>query len=560
MEKYKIVICTLSAKYIHASLGIWYLHSALINNSKSNIDVKVLESSINDDINTFTQRILDEKPNFVGLSCYIWNIDLMYKIINIIKEYDPNIIICLGGPEVSYNQKEVFNKNNNIDFIIASEGEKPMVSLVDSLVNNLDYTNINNLSYKDINNNIITNKIERILDDPVNPYTKEFYDNLNGKIAYIETSRGCPYTCAFCLSGRDNPARFFNLEETFNNIINLGQTNTQTIKFVDRTFNCNIKRTLQILDFLLNNPLVNRDITYHFEIAGDILNDDIINMFSKAPNGLFQVEIGLQSFNEITLEYITRKTNTTKLKNNIIKLRNNNNMHIHIDLIVGLPYEDFNSFKESFNIAYKLNPHDLQVGFLKVLHGAEMKIDPIKFPLKYHDYTPYEIIETPFITKDEINKIRYLEDVLERLYNSQRFINTINYLLDKTKLEPFDLYYDLGIYLSQFELYKISLDNYMKLIYDKYINDYKLRDYLIMDKLITNNSKQIPSFLKNNYINNKKIKNYISNIYNLYNNHIIYVLDSINKVLIVEYYNIDKVTHRYPYKVLDLLQIEKNII
>ena len=559
MKKYKVVICTLSAKYIHASLGIWYLHAAIKKNCEPSVDIVILESSINDNLDVFSQKIIAEKPDFLGLSCYIWNINLMHELSHIIKQSNSNIQICLGGPEVSFNQKQIFNMNKDIDFIIASEGENPIVKLINSLNNHTSYKDINNLSYRE-NNHVIINPLEKNINDPINPYSDDFFNNLNGKIAYIETSRGCPYTCAFCLSGSDNPARFFDLDETFDNIIKLGQSKTQTIKFVDRTFNANIRRTIKILNFLLYDPRVNRNITYHFEIAGDILNDDLIELFGKAPNGLFQVEIGLQSFNETTLSYITRKTNTTRLKNNIIKLRNNNNMHIHIDLIVGLPFENFESFKTSFNIAYKLNPHDLQVGFLKVLHGASMRIDTDKYPLIFNDFPPYEIIETPFISKVEIEQIKSLEDVLERLYNSQRFINTTTYLMNKSKLEPFDFYYDLGMYLNQFELYKISLDDYITLIYNRYKDDLLIKDYLVMDKLITNNSKQILGILKNSYKNSKKIKNYINSNYELTNNNIIYILDNMKKVLIVEYHNCDKVTHRYPHKLLDLLEIEKNII
>ena len=382
----KVLICCLNSKYIHASLAPWCLFSGVKAFAKNDYDIKVLESTINANLHDFAKKIILEKPQAVSFSCYIWNITQTLEICKEIKEkLDCKII--LGGPEVAYRPKDVLEKYDFIDFVLSGEGEWNFPLLLDNI--NGDLNTVDGLTYRK-KNEIITISEKEYNETPPSPYSDDFYNNLKGRIAYIETSRGCPYRCAFCLSGRCSKLRFFDLEQVKKDIINLANSGTQTLKFVDRTFNANSKRANEILTFIKDNygTKIPENICFHFEIAGDILTNDTLEILSQMPIGAVQLEIGMQSFNEDTLKAINRKTNTEKLIRNIKKLLGMGNMHIHIDLIAGLTGEDLESFKNSFNIGYSLKAHMLQMGFLKLLYGADMRENPQDFPCEYTETPP----------------------------------------------------------------------------------------------------------------------------------------------------------------------------
>ena len=372
----KVIIACLNSKYIHASLSPWCLLAGVREFAKGEYDATVMESTINGDTAAFADSITNEKPYIVAFSCYIWNITKTLEICKAIKEKH-NCIIVLGGPEVAYKPKDILEKHGFIDYVLSGEGEWTFPDFLDSLGG--DLSSVSGLTYKE-NGKIISVPEKEYTATPPSPYCEEFFEKLNGRITYIETSRGCPYSCAFCLSGRCSPLRFFDTENVKKDIIKLAQSGTQTVKFVDRTFNANAKRANEILLFIKENygKEIPQGVCFHFEIAGDILKDSTLEILESMPYGAVQLEIGIQSFNEETLKKINRKTNTEKLMQNIRKLISFNNMHIHIDLIAGLTGEDFESFKSSFNTAYSLGAHMLQLGFLKLLHGADMREDTEK--------------------------------------------------------------------------------------------------------------------------------------------------------------------------------------
>ena len=349
-ENMKIIISCLNSKYVHASLSPWCLLSGVREFSKNTYDIFIMESTINGDIDFFAQKIINEKPQVVAFSTYIWNVTKTLEICRIIKEKH-NCRIVLGGPEVAYRQKDVLEKYDFIDFVLAGEGEWTFPEFLDNI--NGDLSLIAGLSYRK-NGEIITISEKEYKDTPPSPFTEDFFQNRNGRISYIETIRGCPYRCAFCLSGRCSPLRFFDLERVKKDIVKLANSGTQTIKFVDRTFNANSTRANEILLFIKENygKEIPQNVCFHFEIAGDILKDSTLEILSTMPEGAVQLEIGMQSFNEETLKTINRKTNTKKLIENIKKLISFNNMHIHIDLIAGLTGENLESVKNSFNIGY----------------------------------------------------------------------------------------------------------------------------------------------------------------------------------------------------------------
>ena len=503
---YDIIICSLSAKYPHMSLAPWCLFSA-IKRDVPNCKAFVYESTINSDFNNVLEELITYNSCIYAFSCYIWNISMVLKLCKAIKEKNPNAIILLGGPEVSYNSDEVLNNNRFVDFIISGEGEIPVCKFLSEFLGEKNYNNIPGLYFTGRVAEPFVTDIE-----PSSPYCEEFFERVSGRILYIETTRGCPYTCAFCLSGRCGGVRYFSLDRVFSEIIALANSGTKTIKFVDRTFNANSERANKILSFIIENSgkTFNSDVCFHFEIAGDILRESTFEILKSAPQGLFQLEIGMQTFNEETLTYINRKTDTVKLTDNIKRLISFGNLHIHVDLIAGLPFEGIKSFEETFLKAYFLGADMLQLGFLKLLHGSPMREDAEKYPCEYSKLPPYEVIKTPWLSEDELNLLKKCEDALERLYNSGRFLCVLNHLVDEFNANPFRIFCQFGTFVES----KLSLDDYSKTFFEWVLSKFsietnKLRDLFVLDRLVSNPSGKLPDFLKIDCKLYKKIKKYL---------------------------------------------------
>ena len=499
---FRAVITTLNSKYIHSSLGIWYLLAG-IKCYAPDINACVIEGTVNEKMSDYSDRLICEKPDIIGFSCYIWNITCILEVIEQVKAALPKCVIVLGGPEADYNTAPLLDF---ADYILRGDGEKSFSALVSRIKNGGDIKDIDGICYKSDNEKIISPPAITS-DNPCDPYLPEFFESLNGRIAYLETSRGCPYSCAFCLSGISKVC-FFDEERAKNDIIRLANSCAKTIKLVDRTFNANARRAERLTRFIIGNygDKIPLGTCFHFEIAGDILSDGLLDAYSKAPIGAVQLEIGLQSFNEQTLRAVRRKTDTDKLTKNIEKIISFGNIHLHIDLIVGLPHEDMSSFKDSFNTAFKLRPHMLQIGFLKLLHGSAMRQETQEYPCKYSSTPPYEIISTPWLSADEISDLHLFEDAFEHIYNSGRFTRTVSYLMEATGLTPFDLFDRVKC-----ETLSPALDDYTNEIFEIFVemagvDKQILRDCMICDRLATNSSGVIPSVLKSPDDELKKIK------------------------------------------------------
>ena len=507
----KLLICCLNSKYVHASLSPWCLLAGVRSFSKENYDAKVLESTVNGNIYDFAKKIISENPQVVSFSCYIWNITQTLEICKEIKE-NCNCRIILGGPEVAYRSADVLEKYDFIDFVLSGEGEWNFPLLLDNIDGN--YKAVDGLTYRD-NGKITVNPEKEYKDTPPSPYSDEFFENLNGRIAYFETSRGCPYRCAFCLSGRCSKIRFFDSKQVEPDIIKLANSGTQTIKFVDRTFNASPKHANEILLFIKENygTKIPENVCFHFEIAGDILTEETLEILSQMPKDAVQLEIGMQSFNEETLKAVNRKTNRSKLIKNIKRLLAMNNMHIHIDLIAGLTGESLNEFKNSFNIGYSLKAHMLQMGFLKLLYGADMRERPEDFPCEFNEEPPYEVISTPWISAEEMKTLKKCEDAVDRLYNSGRFLFTLDYLTDEVGFSPFDVFYDFG---NAVDGNRMRLSDYAENLY-MYFKDkcdaQILREKILCDLLSCSSSVQIPDVLKIRDPLYKKIKKHFKENY-----------------------------------------------
>lgn len=490
----KVIIVCLNSKYVHASLSPWCLLAGVREFAKNTYDTLVMESTINGDAESFAQKIINEKPDVVAFSCYIWNITKTLEVCRIIKR-NHNCKIVLGGPEVAYRPKDILEKYEFTDFVLSGEGEWTFPDFLDN--QNGDLSKVSGLSYRE-NGEIFTNPEKEYTDSPPSPYSDEFFENLNGRISYIETARGCPYRCAFCLSGRCSPLRFFDMQRVKADIIRLSQSGTQTVKFVDRTFNANAERANEILLFIKENygKEIPKTVCFHFEIAGDILKESTLEILSSMPYGAVQLEIGMQSFNEETLKLINRKTNTKKLIENVRRLVSFNNMHIHIDLIAGLTGENLGSFKNSFNIGYSLKAHMLQMGFLKLLHGADMRENKEKYLCTFNVEPPYEVTSTPWLSHEEIRMLKNCEDAVDRLYNSGRFLLTLDYLTDEIGIPPFDVFNDFG---NSVNGNKMRLSEYAEKLYNFFSDKCDreiLREKILCDLLCCSSSVQIPDVLK----------------------------------------------------------------
>ena len=425
---HKIVLVGINSKYIHTNLGIRYIREYL---KKNGLQIEIVESSINNSINEIIREIYEKKPDILGFSVYIWNVEYTFKIIKEIKKIMPDTKIYLGGPEVSYDCEKIMTNIEEIDGIIAGSGEKSFFTLVtegEEKTESFYYRKDNKIVYNERKN------IENINEIPF-PYTEEELEDRT-KIIYYESSRGCPFLCAYCLSSIDKRVLFFDEEKVLKELKLFLDKEVKLVKFVDRTYNLNKDRYMKIWNFLYEN--YNEKTAFHFEISADMLDEDVIEFLKKVPNGYFQFEIGVQSSNVETLKAVNRSTDLKKLEENIMQI--GDNIHLHLDLIAGLPHEDFNTFANSFDFVYKMGPEMVQLGFLKILKGTEMEKIAIRDGYKYFDYPPYEIVENKYISFKEILRLKDIDTIVDNFYNSGRFKKSIEFIIEKFYQSPFQFY------------------------------------------------------------------------------------------------------------------------
>ena len=546
----KSLICALNTKYVHSSLAPWCLKAGVYEYAK-NTECRVLEATINESTDSILEKILGCEFDIIGFCTYIWNVEKVLSLCKMVSEKRENATIVLGGPEVSYRAKDILEENPCVSLVISGEGEEPF----GRLCNDENPEEISGVSYRK-DGQIVTKTEHVSKKQPPSPYTKEYFEGLNGRISYIETSRGCPFSCAFCLSGRCGNVRFFDVDEAKENIIKLSNSGTKTVKFVDRTFNADKKRANEIFNFIIDNygTKIPEGVCFHFELEGEIIDDETIFVLSKAPAGAIQVEIGLQSFNVKTLEAINRKTKIERLYSNISKIVSLGNIHTHIDLIAGLPYEDIDSFENSFNRALSLEPHMLQLGFLKLLYGSELR-EKSDYVYEFSENPPYEVISTPHISREELFLLHKIEDVFERLYNSMRFPNTVKYLHSIFD-NQFKMYKSLALCLENKKNIR-TLDDFTYAVYeffssDSRVNKAVLRDCLAKDRLSTNKMGALPEFLKFHSPMLKKALNSLEKSEDTRKSKGVKraatLLISSNELIYVDYENINPVTRSYPIR------------
>lgn len=544
----RIVLATLNSKYIHSNLSLWCIKAGIEAFCNKKHEVIISESTVNADSDVIFNDIVASKPDVVAFSCYIWNIEKILPLCRKIKD-STDCIIALGGPEVEYRYGEILNNYRFVDYVISGEGEWSFSAFINGLTVG-NSINAEGVSFLD-NGNIVSFPAASHRDTPPTPYTKEYFKKLGGRIAYIEASRGCPFRCAYCLSGQLSGLRYFDEGIVFDNIVKLSHSGTKTIKFIDRTFNADAKRADAILTFIRDNygKSINDNVCFHFEIAADILKESTMEILASMPSGLCQLEIGIQSFNEKTLNAINRKSDLVKISENIKRLVSLRNMHIHTDLIAGLPFEDIKSFKNSFNKAFALKSDMLQLGFLKMLYGAEMRRNEDSFPCEYKKAPPYEIISNEWLTQRDIKKLKCCEEALERLYNSRRFIFTLNYLFDDLEFDPFDTFCEFGAYCNFSGISLSEFTEKLWLFFKDRCDENKLRECILSDINSLPVNIHIPDSIIEYNPMYKRLKKKYTEL--LQKNVRIVLLGSEKKVMVIHTDKTDKISGRYFYEIYD---------
>ncbi|MFC4798001.1 B12-binding domain-containing radical SAM protein [Neobacillus sp. GCM10023253] len=442
----KVICSTLNAKYIHTNLAIRCLKAY----AAPEFDIILKEYTIKDPVMNIVSDLHQQKPDVIGFSCYIWNIEETLKVINMLKKIDPSLIIVLGGPEVSYDTREWMEKHPEIDFIVMGEGEQTFKQLLTELDTNKNIENVHGVAYRDIGTLASTpqrNKLD--LKELPSPFRfPEDIPQLGKRVTYIETSRGCPFSCQFCLSSIEVGVRYFDRERIKEDIRYLMANGAKTIKFVDRTFNISRSYAMEMFRFLIDEHLPGT--VFQFEITADIMRPEVIEFLNQeAPKGLFRFEIGVQSTNDYTNELVRRKQNFEKLKRTVTMVKDGGKIDQHLDLIAGLPEEDYASFRKTFNDVFEMRPEELQLGFLKMLRGTGVRIRASEHDYVYMDHSPYEILSNNVLSFDDIVKIKQVEDVLEKYWNDHRMDHTVEYLVTHVFPSPFDFFQDFGSYWDE---------------------------------------------------------------------------------------------------------------
>ncbi|MBB4036915.1 radical SAM superfamily enzyme YgiQ (UPF0313 family) [Dysgonomonas hofstadii] len=440
----KTVLSTLNAKYIHTSLALRWLYVA----NKDRFDVSLREYTIKENINKIANELLGTECSILGLSVSIWNVKQTKELVSVLKKNKPGLIIILGGPEVSY-EPEFFLDTWNIDYVISGEGEFVLGELLDAIQHEKSTEIPGISSRKHISKAIAQADIEKLsrLDSPY--MLPQDAEEMGNKLVYFETSRGCPYQCQYCLSSLEKGVRYFPKDYILGNLKYLIESKAKQIKFLDRTFNLNREHTLMVFGFLIKNYRPN--LSCQFEVYADLLKDEMIDYLNdNLPENYFRFEIGIQSTYEPTNVAVKRKQDFPLLAGNVQKIMQGGKIDLHLDLIAGLPYETLERFRKSFNDVFELGAKEVQLGFLKMLRGTNLRKDADKYGYKYDDEAPYEIFYNSDISAEELSRIHEAEHALEKFWNSGRFPETMDIVFRSYyKGKYFELFDEVGQFYKE---------------------------------------------------------------------------------------------------------------
>ena len=441
----KILLTTLNSKYVHSNLALKYLYTVVADEHS---DVDVREFTINHDPAYIYTELVRANYDMVCFSCYIWNIEQIKALCSDLKKAKPNMQICLGGPEVSFDGPKFAVENPWVDLILCGEGEYSFYRLCQVMTEGGSLNSIPGLIYR-ANGKVFVNGQMEPMDFNLIPFPYSMVDCKPDQVVYYESVRGCPFRCTYCLSSIDKDLRCLSVDRVKTDLGYFIYKKVMQVKFIDRTFNYHIERAYEIFRYLIETD--NGITNFHFEICGDLLDKKTLDLLAKARPGLFQFEIGIQSTNPKTLAAIHRKENVYPLLYNIEQLIKLRNIHIHVDLIAGLPYETYEIFKRSFDKVYQLKADAFQLGFLKVLKGTPIFAQVEEHKILYRNKAPYEVISTAYIKAEELARLHMIENMLDIYYNRGGFSHTLEYFIAVLEKGAFgfyemlaDFYYETG--------------------------------------------------------------------------------------------------------------------
>lgn len=494
----KILLVACNAKYIHSNLAVYDLQ-AYASDYADHIVLK--EYTINQQKDDIMRDIYLEHPDVVCVSCYIWNLSFVKELMADLIKILPGADFWAGGPEVSYDAEKFLTENSEFKGVMVGEGEETFKELAGYYVekNPQDLKDMTGICYRD-GDQIIHNGWRQIMDLSSIPFIYKDLSEFKNRIIYYESSRGCPFSCSYCLSSIDKKLRFRDTETVKKELQFFIDNKVPQVKFVDRTFNCKHDHAMAIWKYI--NEHDNGVTNFHFEISADLLREEELQEMSTMRPGLIQLEIGVQSTNPDTIKAIHRTMDFEKLKGIVDRIHSFGNIHQHLDLIAGLPYEDYDSFRNSFNDVYALKPQQLQLGFLKVLKGSHMMEMCREYGIVYKTQEPYEVLSTKWLDYDHVLKLKTVENMVEVYYNSGQFQNTLEYL-EKFSPDAFSIYERLGSFymekgygdvshtrMRRYEILLEFLEDVPEISMDQ------VKDQMVYDLYLRENLKSRPGFAR----------------------------------------------------------------
>ena len=494
----KILLVACNAKYIHSNLAVYDLQ-AYASDYADHIVLK--EYTINQQKDDIMRDIYLEHPDVVCVSCYIWNLSFVKELMADLIKILPGADFWVGGPEVSYDAEKFLTENSEFKGVMVGEGEETFKELAGYYVekNPQDLKDMTGICYRD-KDQIIHNGWRQIMDLSSIPFIYKDLSEFKNRIIYYESSRGCPFSCSYCLSSIDKKLRFRDTETVKKELQFFIDNKVPQVKFVDRTFNCKHDHAMAIWKYI--NEHDNGVTNFHFEISADLLREEELQEMSTMRPGLIQLEIGVQSTNPDTIKAIHRTMDFEKLKGIVDRIHSFGNIHQHLDLIAGLPYEDYDSFRHSFNDVYALKPQQLQLGFLKVLKGSHMMEMCREYGIVYKTQEPYEVLSTKWLDYDHVLKLKTVENMVEVYYNSGQFQNTLEYL-EKFFPDAFSIYERLGSFymekgygdishtrMRRYEILLEFLEDMPEISVDQ------VKDQMVYDLYLRENLKSRPGFAR----------------------------------------------------------------
>ena len=501
----KILLVAINAKYIHSNLAVYCLKAYAEKNMPQdvNVQIELAEYTINQNRDEILKDIYRRQAEMICFSCYIWNLDYVESMIRDVKKVMKDVIIWAGGPEVSYDSRETLGRLPELTGVMKGEGEKTFAKLCKvygkhSETSELSLEQIDGITFRCPDGTICERPWRVPMDLSEVPFVYHDMKKFENKIIYYETSRGCPFSCSYCLSSIDKRLRFRSLDLVFNELQFFLDHKVPQVKFVDRTFNCKHDHAMAIWKYIKEHD--NGITNFHFEVAADLLNDEEIRLIRQMRPGLIQLEIGVQSTNTDTIREIRRTMRLEEVREHVARIKEKGNIHQHLDLIAGLPYEDLKSFRKSFDEVYSMRPDQLQLGFLKVLKGSYMQEMQQEYELRYKDEPPYEVLSTKWLPYSDVIELKGIEEMVEIYYNSGQFTHVVEALVENYA-SAYQMYQDLWQYYEEHDYmgiqhrrsarYEIVLD----FVKEKYPEQADvMRELLTYDYYLRENAKSRPEF------------------------------------------------------------------